>query len=54
VFIGDLAGVEHGYRVGDGTQVFSDTAGTSITSSAAEAGGLVLFGSNDDRLYALG
>ena len=53
-FIGDLSGVEHGYRVSDGTEVFSDTAGTSITSSAAEAGGLVLLGSNDDRLYAFG
>jgi outer membrane protein assembly factor BamB len=54
-FAGDLAGVEHAYRLTDGAEVFSYATGTGgISSSAAEAASLVLFGASDGRLYALG
>lgn len=54
-FEGDLAGVEHAYRLTDGVEVFSFTTGAGgISSSAAESAGRVLFGTSDGNLYALG
>jgi outer membrane protein assembly factor BamB len=54
-FEGDLSGVEHGFRITDGAEVFSfTTAAGGISSSAAEAAGRVLFGASDGNLYALG
>lgn len=52
-FIGDLSGVEHAYRMADGASLLTYRAGDSISSSAAEANGLVSFGASDNRLYAL-
>jgi outer membrane protein assembly factor BamB len=54
-FAGDLSGVEHAYRLADGTEAFSYTTGAAaISSSAAESTGRVLFGASDGNLYALG
>ncbi len=54
IFAGDAAGVEHAYRVSDGTQLLRVAAGGAVFSSAAVAFGSVFFGSGDGDLYALG
>jgi outer membrane protein assembly factor BamB len=54
-FVGDFAGVEHGYRLTDGAEVFAYATGAAhVSSSAAEAAGRLLFGASDGNLYAFG
>jgi outer membrane protein assembly factor BamB len=53
IFIGDAAGIEHAYRLHDGTQVFQVKTGGPIFTSAAITDLEVVFGSDDGYLYAL-
>jgi outer membrane protein assembly factor BamB len=56
VFSGDNAGVEHAYRLSDGTELLriSSKTGAKIQSSAAVSDGKVFFGCADGRIYAIG
>jgi len=54
ILIGDDAGVEHAYRVRDGTQVLELSTSGAIYASDAVAFAGVVFGTTDGYLYALG
>lgn len=54
ILIGDDAGVEHAYRVRDGTQVLQLNSAGAIYSPDAVAFASVVFGTTDGYLYALG
>lgn len=56
VFSGDLAGVEHAYRLSDGAELLRVSSRNSgkIQSSAAVSSGEVFFGCSDGRIYAVG
>jgi len=51
--IGDDAGVEHAYRVRNGSQVLELNSAGAIYSSDAPAFASVVFGTTDGYLYAL-
>jgi outer membrane protein assembly factor BamB len=53
-FIGDLKGVERGYRLSDGAVVFSTNVGGKIHSSAAIADNMLFVGSDNGTLNAWG
>lgn len=54
VLIGDDVGVEHAYRVRDGSQVLKLNSAGAIYCSDAVAFGSVVFGTTSGNLYALG
>jgi outer membrane protein assembly factor BamB len=53
ILIGDDAGVEHAYRVRDGSQVLTLNSAGGIYASDAVAFASVVFGTTDGYLYAL-
>jgi outer membrane protein assembly factor BamB len=53
VFSGDLAGVEHGYRLVDGAEVSAFSTAGAVLSSVAISSGTVYFGGTDHYVYAL-
>lgn len=54
LFIGDLNGGEHGYRLSDGSSVFSINVGHKIHASAAISDGMLFFASDGGAVFALG
>jgi len=54
VFIGNLNGGEVGYKLSDGTQVFSTNVAHKIHASAAVSGSMLFFASDGGYVYAWG
>jgi outer membrane protein assembly factor BamB len=54
VLIGDLSGIEHGYRLSDGTALFQKSVGHKIHASTAVAAGMAYFASDGGYIYAFG
>jgi outer membrane protein assembly factor BamB len=54
VFIGDLSGNENGYKLSDGSLVFSTNVASKIHASAAVSDGMVFFASDGGVVYAFG
>lgn len=54
VMVGDLLGGEYGYRLTDGSLIFSMNVGSAIVASTAVSDGMAFFASGGGFLYALG
>ena len=54
IFVGDLAGIVHAYRLSDGASLFSWSTGSLIFASAAVSDGQFYISSSNGYIYAFG